>query len=74
MDAEQNDSGLKETLRVGVWVIVMLLVLTFGEFFLAIIATGWGNLLIVPALGKAYYVLIEYMHIGRLFDKDEEAK
>ncbi|MBW8010889.1 MAG: hypothetical protein FVQ83_06570 [Chloroflexi bacterium] len=72
MDDEKNDFERKEALRAGVWVIVMLLVITFGEFIMALIATGWGNLLILVALSKAYFVLKDYMHIGRLFSKDEE--
>ncbi len=72
MDNEQNDFELKEALSAGVWVVVMLFVITFGEYILAVIATGWGNLLILAALGKAYFVVKDYMHIGRLFSKDEE--
>ena len=72
MEDEKNASTRNEALRSGVWVLIMLLVITFGEFILAIIATNWGRLLLFAAIWKAYYVVKEYMHIGRLFSSDEE--
>jgi hypothetical protein len=57
----------------GMWILIMLAVLTAGEFLVAVIAPPWGNLLLVVAVWKSYYVVKSYMHIGRLFGGDEEA-
>lgn len=70
---EKEDNGLKDALRAGVWVLIMLTVFTFGEFLVASIAISWGYLLLAVAAWKSYYVVKSYMHIGRLFGGDEEA-
>lgn len=68
-----KEAELKEALRNGVWILVMLSVLTFGEFLVAVIAPPWGMLLFAVAFWKTFYVVKSYMHIGRLFGGDEEA-
>lgn len=68
-----QDDGLKEAMWAGMWILIMLAVLTAGEFLVAVIAPPWGNLLLVVAVWKSYYVVKSYMHIGRLFGGDEEA-
>ena len=70
---ETPENGLKEALRAGVWVLIMLMVFTFGEYLVAVIAPPWGNLLLLVAIWKSYYVVKSYMHVGRLFQNDEEA-
>lgn len=71
---EKNEKDdLKEELSAGLWILIMLAVLTGGEFLVASIALPWGNLLLLVALWKSYYVVTSYMHIGRLFGGDEEA-
>lgn len=70
---DNQDNGLKEALGMGVWILIMLGVLTAGELLVAVIAPPWGNLLMFVALWKSYYVVTSYMHIGRLFGGDEEA-
>lgn len=74
-DKKENagENGLKEVLRAGGWVLMMLTVLTFGEFLLAVIAPPWGYMLLLIAAWKSYYVVKNFMHIGRLFGGDEEA-
>lgn len=70
---EKEDNGLKDVLWAGVWVLIVLSVLTFGEFLVASIAPPWGYILLVVAIWKSYYVVKTYMHVGRLFGGDEEA-
>lgn len=74
-DVKKNnqDNGQKEALSTGVWILIMLGVLTAGEFLVAVIAPPWGYLLLFVALWKSFYVVNSYMHIGRLFNGDEEA-
>ncbi len=63
----------KEALRNGVIVLFLLAVLTFGEFLIAVIAPPWTFVLWIVAIWKAFYVVKDYMHIGRAFGGDEEA-
>lgn len=66
-------NGRKSALYVGVWVFIMLGVLTFGEFLVGVIAPPWGQLLLLVAALKAFWVIKDYMHIGRIFGNDEES-
>ncbi|MDH3944482.1 MAG: hypothetical protein OEV06_10355 [Anaerolineae bacterium] len=70
---ENGAKSYKEALAAGVWVLIILAVLTVGEYIVATIAPPWGMLLLVVAVWKTYYVVKTYMHIGRLFQADEEA-
>jgi len=63
----------QQALYTGTWILLMLAVLTFGEYIVGVIAPPWGIILLIVAAFKAYWVLIEYMHIGRLFSGDEES-
>lgn len=67
---ENNDKS--EAYQVGVLVLVILAVLTAGEFALSTIAVTWWQPLVIIALIKAVYIIRDYMHIGRLFSADEE--
>lgn len=57
----------RSALRAGVWVMLMLAVLTFGEYIVGVIAPPWGGMLLLVAAFKAFFVIKDYMHIGRLF-------
>lgn len=63
----------KEALRTGNIVLSLLGVLTLGEFLVGAIAPPWVLILWIVALWKAFYVVKEYMHIGRVFGGDEES-
>jgi hypothetical protein len=54
-------------------VLVILVVLTIGEYLFATIAVTWWQPLIIISVIKAFYVLKDYMHVGYLFDPEEEA-
>lgn len=67
------EDSRKEALYTGAWILLMLAVLTAGEYMVGVIAPPWGSILIYVAAYKAYWVLKEFMHIGRLFDTEEES-
>lgn len=69
---EKKADRRKEALYVGVWVLVFLAVLTFGEYLVGVIAPPWGQILLIVAAGKAFWVVKDYMHVGRIFSQDEE--
>ena len=69
---EGRDSR-EQALYTGVWILIMLAVLTFGEYIVGVIAPPWGIVLIIVAAFKAYWVIVEYMHVGRLFSTEEES-
>lgn len=58
-------------LSAGVWVMLMLAVLTFGEFLVGVIAPPWGSALLLVAAFKALFVITYYMHVGRLFKTEK---
>lgn len=62
----------REALYMGLWILIMLTVLTIGEFLVGVIATPWAFILLFVAAFKAFWVIKDYMHIGRLFSSDEE--
>ena len=72
-NVKKADEALKQDLRGGVWVLFLLAIFTIGEFVLAIVVPTIGWILLIAALPKAYFVIMDYMHISHLFGGDEEA-
>jgi hypothetical protein len=70
MDSNLEDKK-KQAYRVGVVVIFMLAVFTIGEFFIGAIAIGWIAPLLLIALIKAALIIQDYMHLPRLFRREE---
>lgn len=62
----------KEALDAGARIMFWLTTLTLGEFLVATIASPWVTILWIAVLWKTFYVVVDYMHIGKLFN-DEEA-
>ena len=62
----------KEAFGAGLTVFVLLAVFTIGEFWIGAVASEWWFALIGIALIKAFLVIRDYMHVGRLFTSDEE--
>jgi len=56
----------------GFTILILLGTFTIGEFFVGSVAPAWAAVLIVIASLKAYYVVRDYMHIGRVFEPEEE--
>ncbi|MBX3047643.1 MAG: hypothetical protein KIS80_05185 [Anaerolineales bacterium] len=71
--AETNDQAgsRRAQLNASTWVFLMLGVLTFGEYLVGAIAPPWGQALLLVAAFKAFFVIVYYMNVGRLFSDDE---
>ena len=69
---EANENIKKEAFQKGVYVLLLLAILTLGEFWLAYIGAPWWSVLIMIAAFKAFLVVRDYMHIGRVFGSEEE--
>jgi hypothetical protein len=68
---ENSVDSRKEALRAGAIVLFLLAILTLGEFLVAVIAPPWTFMLWIVAFWKTFYVVKDYMHIGRLFSDEE---
>ena len=66
------DEKKAQAYRIGMAVILLLAVLTVGEYLLGSIAFTWWQPLMVIGLIKAYFVVRDYMHIGRVFNPEQE--
>lgn len=66
------DEQKKQAYSTGLIVLFLLAVLTIGEYFVGAVAYEWAAVLIGIAAVKAFFVLRDYMHIGRLFGAEEE--
>ena len=69
MDIEEKK---KQAYRLGVVVLILLAVLTIGEYLIGSVAWMWWAPLLGIALLKAFFIVRDYMHVGRLFASDEE--
>lgn len=64
-------------LNVGVTVMMLLAAMTIGEFFIGLYAFHWWAPLLAIAILKAFFILRDYMHVGRVFasvDEEETIK
>ena len=68
MDEEKK----KQAYRNGLVVLILLATFTIGEFFIGAVASYWWAVLLGIALLKAFFIVRDYMHIGRLFASEEE--
>lgn len=64
----------KEAYRKGMAVMILLLFLTAGEYWVGSIAYSWWTIIFGIALLKAFFVVRDYMHVGRLFAAEEEVE
>lgn len=68
----QLEEQKKEAFRVGLGVFILLAAFTLGEYWIgAVAATWWAPLLAIAAM-KAFLIIRDYMHVGRLFAGEEE--
>ena len=58
--------------RVGIVILILLAFLTIGEYLIGAYTVGLWSALLLIALIKAFFVVRDYMHIGRLFAGEEE--
>jgi len=66
------DQKQQEMLRVGVAVFILLAMTTIGEFLIGAISPAWIAPLAGAAVLKAFFIVRDYMHVGRVFSSDEE--
>ena len=59
--------------RSGFAIFVLLAAFTIGEYWIGSVAGAWIAPLFIIALFKAWLIIRDYMHIGRLFSREEEA-
>lgn len=71
-DNYSDEAARKKALGDGVYVLIILSVLTLGEFLVGVIAPAWGLVLLIAAIFKAVFVVKDYMHISRLWVKEDE--
>lgn len=60
-----------EAFRVGAGVLILLAVMTIGEFWIGAVASAWWAPLLSIAVLKAFFVMRDYMHVSRLFAPEE---
>lgn len=54
-------------------VLIILTILTIGEYYLGVIATtNIAGVMLSIGLLKAFFIVRDYMHIGRLFSGEEK--
>jgi len=58
--------------RIGVTVLILLGAFTIGEYFIGQVAPTWAAVLLSIATFKAFFVIRDYMHIGRVFSPEDE--
>ena len=68
------DEKIKQAYWIGVVVLILLATMTIGEYFIGVYASAWWAPLLAVAALKAFFIIRDYMHIGRVFagSEDEE--
>jgi hypothetical protein len=61
----------KQAYNKGLVVILLVATMTFGEFLVGYFASLWWGPLLAIAILKAFFILRDYMHIGRVFSSNE---
>lgn len=67
-----DESKKIEQYRIGAAVFIVLAMMTLGEFFIGAISPAWIAPLVGVAILKAFFIVRDYMHIGRLFEPEGE--
>lgn len=65
------DEKKKQAYQAGLAVFILLVVFSIGEFGMGYFASAWWFALLGVAILKAFLVIRDYMHIGRLFSGEE---
>jgi cytochrome c oxidase subunit IV len=66
-----NEEKRKSDFNVSNVVFILLALLTVGEFFMGLLAYNWWAPLLAVAVLKAFLVVRDYMHIGKVFAGEE---
>ena len=67
-----KEENKKQAYQAGLAVFFLLVVFSIGEFAMGYFASAWWFALLGVAALKAFLVIRDYMHVGRLFSSDEE--
>ena len=67
----ENQEKKAQDYTKGIVILVLLAVLTIGEYFIGAVASAWWAPLLAIAALKAFLILRDYMHVGRLFADEE---
>ncbi len=68
----ESETKKHEAYMVGIGVMILLAGLTIGEYFMGAFASAWALPILIVATIKAFFVVRDYMHIGRVFAGDDE--
>jgi len=71
IDNNEMEAKKLEAFRVGAGVLILLVVMTIGEFWIGAVASAWWAPLLSIAVLKAFFVMRDYMHLPRLFAPEE---
>ena len=66
-----NEEKKIQAYNKGLVIFVVLAVLTVGEYFIGAVASVWWAPLLAIAALKAFLVIRDYMHVGRVFETEE---
>jgi hypothetical protein len=68
---EENQK--KPDYSVNILVLIILVMLTAGEYYLGVIATSdIAGVMLAIGLLKAFFIVKDYMNIGRVFSGEED--
>lgn len=68
----ESEEKKHQAYLVGIGVMILLTGLTIGEYFMGAYASAWALPILLVAAIKAFFVVRDYMHVGRVFSGDEE--
>jgi hypothetical protein len=68
-----NETNHKAAFQKGIVIMIVLAALSAIEFTIGKLASTWWIPLLLIALIKAFFVVRDYMHIGRVFAVEEES-
>ena len=68
----ESEEKKHQAYLVGIGVMILLTGLTIGEYFMGAYANAWALPILLVAAIKAFFVVRDYMHVGRVFSGDEE--
>jgi hypothetical protein len=66
-----EENGKNKAYQMGLYIFILLAVLTVGEFMLGAVGVRWWSILFFIAALKAWFVIQNYMHLPRLFATQE---
>jgi preprotein translocase subunit SecD len=62
----------KDSYRAGLAIFILLIAFTIGEYGIAAVGANIAIVFFVISLIKSFFILRDYMHVGRLFNNQEE--